>query len=67
VHVTTVQAAIIAAATQIVSLLVSFAILSSAKQGIVISATTALVNAAFIIGQAVENHGSLGGKPSVKS
>jgi len=67
VHVTTVQAAIIAAATQIVSLLVSFAILSSAKQGIVISATTALVNAAFIIGQAVENHGRPGGKPSVKS
>lgn len=43
------QAAIISAATQIVALVVGFGVLSSTTEGVVINAATALVNVAFLI------------------
>lgn len=57
IKLTTLQAAVLAAISQILSLFVAFGIMSSTTEGIVVSATAALVNAAFVIAQAIENHG----------
>jgi hypothetical protein len=56
-NLSTFQAAIIAAISQIAALLVSFAIINSTEAGVITSASMAIVNAAFVVGNAIENHG----------
>jgi hypothetical protein len=56
-NLSTIQTAVIAAVSQILSLVVAFGVMDSVTEGIVVSATTALVNAAFVVANAVENHG----------
>lgn len=50
-----IQAAIIAAVAQIVALLVSFAVVNSTEAGVIISSSTAVVNAAFLIATALHS------------
>lgn len=52
---TSLQAAIIAAVTQVLALVVSFGVLSDTTQAVVISAVTALINAAFLVAHALHN------------
>lgn len=47
------QSAIIAAVTQIVALVVGFGIVDSTVAGEIVAASTAVVNAAFILGNAL--------------
>jgi hypothetical protein len=53
----TVQAAVIAAVTQAIALLVAFAVINSTQAGVIVATTVAVVNAAFLIANAIENHG----------
>lgn len=50
---TITQSAIIAAVTQIVALVVSFGVINSIEAGAIISASSAVVNAAFLIAAAI--------------
>lgn len=54
--VSPIPAAIIAAVTQIVALVVAFGVIDNTTAGIVISAATATVNAAFLIANAMHAH-----------
>ena len=53
----TVQSAVIAAVGQIVALIVAFGVMNNTLAGAVVSASTALVGAGFVVAQAIENHG----------
>jgi hypothetical protein len=53
----TVQAAVVAAITQAIALLVAFAVINSTQAGVIVATTVAVVNAAFLIANAIENHG----------
>lgn len=60
----TIQAAVIAAVTQVVALLVGFAWITNTEAGAIISCATAVVNAAFVIAVAIENHGKVPPAPA---
>lgn len=47
--VSSLQAAVITAVTQVAALLVGFAVLSSSTEAIVINAATAVINVAFLV------------------
>lgn len=54
--VSSLQAALVALATQTVALLVGFAVLSSNTQGVVINTVTAAINVAFLIANSIHAH-----------
>lgn len=54
---TNAQAAAIAVGVQLVSLLASFGLINSQEKGSIVSATTAVIALAFVVGAAIENHG----------
>lgn len=60
----TIQAAIVAAITQAVALVVAFGVINNTTAGVIISASAAVVNAAFVVGQAIENHGKSTAPPA---
>jgi hypothetical protein len=53
---TNIQAAVTAAITQIVALVVAFGVVTNTEAGVIIAASTAVVNAAVVIGAAIEGY-----------
>lgn len=54
-HLPVTQAALVAVVTQIISFVAAFGLVSSQKEGFIIAAATAFVNAAFLIANALHN------------
>ena len=54
-----IQAAIVAAITQAVALIVAFGVINNTTAGVIISCASAVVNAAFVIGNALEQHAKI--------
>lgn len=52
-----IQAAVIAAVTQIVALIVAFGVVNSQTAGVLIAACVSVVNAGFLVANSIENHG----------
>ena len=63
----TIQAAVIAAVTQIIAVIVGFGVINNTAAGTVVTAATAVVNLGFLLAGSIESHGKVTAAAAVES